>query len=498
MKGRVIADRYELVRELGSGATAAVWLARDVRSGADLAVKVASGEVAGQAGTRERFLREAKLAAGLGGPHIARILDHGVTESGDLFLAMEYLMGANLADELAIRGRLSLDETAYVVSAVCDGLAIAHEAGVVHRDIKPQNIFLERGEGDESLGQVKIVDFGSAKAVDWLAESSVDPTRTGDLVGTPCYMSPEQAMGLKSIDSRTDFWAVGVVAFECMTGVRAFHAAALGPLMAKILTGPLPVPSAAASDIPPAVDAWMATLLARDPRARPASARAVATSLAAALDRRGEGARPPMTDKEARVRDCIAAGDVASAASLAIQDLGPQILHYLFGVLGDCDLADDAFSAFCERLLSALPRFEWRCTLRTWAYALARRSAADVRRKEGRHRRRMDPLTESRVGAIAENVRSATWPILRTVRRSALLELSDALPVEDRMLLVLRVDRGMPWQDIARVFLEKEAPADGDVHRESARLRKRFQLVRERLRGIARSKGLALDGFDTD
>ena len=295
MQGRVIANRYELVRPLGQGATGSVWLARDASGGGEVALKLASRSIASHPGTRARFLREAKLAANLGGPHIAWIHDHGLTDQGDLFVVVEYLIGSSLSEELAVRRRLTLEETLHVVSGVCAGLETAHQASVVHRDIKPQNVFLHGVQHGGPLGVVKILDFGSAKGIDWLGDPTIDPTRTGDMIGTPCYMSPEQAKGLTSIDFRADLWAVGVVAFECLTGVRAFEAPALGPLVAKILTGPPPVPSRAAPEarIPAEVDAWMARLLVRDPAMRPASAGAVTEAFAAAVQGRAS-CRPPL------------------------------------------------------------------------------------------------------------------------------------------------------------------------------------------------------------
>jgi eukaryotic-like serine/threonine-protein kinase len=504
MQERVVAGRYELERVLGQGTTGAVWLARDRVGGNCIALKIASAEVAVHPAARDRFLREAKLAADLVGPHLVRVHDHGLTEQGAPFVAMEYVDGTNLAEELAARRRLSLDETLHVVSGVCAGLAVAHRGGIVHRDVKPQNILVARAvdeprdEDDDLLGTVKVSDFGCAKAADWLAGPYVDPTRTGDLVGTPCYMSPEQAMGRTAIDARADLWSVGVVAFECATGVRAFEAAALGPLVTKILTGPIPVPSRAAPEaaLPREFDAWMARMLVRDPAARHASAEEVADSLAAALDAVA-GARTALgAPDESTIRERAAAGDVASAAGATIGQFGGEILRYLYAVLRDEDLANEAFSAFCERLLIALPRFQWRCSARTWAYTLARRSAADAVRAERRRRRWLEPLTESRVEVAVQQVRSATWPLLRTERRSALLQLSDDLPPDDRMLLILRVDRGLAWQDVARVFLQDEAANDGVVRREAARLRKRFQLIRERLQDRARAKGLALESLE--
>jgi RNA polymerase sigma-70 factor (ECF subfamily) len=137
-----------------------------------------------------------------------------------------------------------------------------------------------------------------------------------------------------------------------------------------------------------------------------------------------------------------------------------------------------------------LPRFEWRSSARTWVYVIARRAAVDVLRAEGGRRRRNQPLSDSHLAAIADHVRTTTLPLLKTERRSALARLRDELPPDDRTLLVLRVDRDLAWDDLARIFLGTESPADGELRRESARLRKRFQLVRGRLRERARAAGL--------
>jgi RNA polymerase sigma-70 factor (ECF subfamily) len=281
--------------------------------------------------------------------------------------------------------------------------------------------------------------------------------------------------------------------------VRPFEATALGPLVAKILTGPIPVPSRAAPEagLPEAFDAWMAHMLVRDPAARYASAEEVADALASALDRGAEEPRAAVAARdESSIRERAAAGDVASAVRATIGQFGDEILRYLYAVLRDEDLANEAFSMFCERVLMALPRFEWRCSARTWAYTLARRSVADVVRGERKWRRWLEPLSESSVEAAVQRVRSATWPLLRTERRSALLQLRDDLTSDDRMLLILRVDRGLAWQEVARVFLHDDSPAEHDVRREAARLRKRFQLVRERLQEQARAKGLALESLE--
>jgi len=486
MQGTVIAGRYTLLRLLGKGAMGAVWLANDAQSGKDVAVKRMDARVAGSAQAHARFLQEARLAARIENSQVAQVFDHGTAGDGTAFLAMEYLVGTNLRARLMERGRLSVQDTERIVSSVCRGLACAHEVGLVHRDLKPENIFLANGEGGET---VKILDFGVAKATDVLAESGVDSTSTGDLLGTPYYMSPEQAQGLKIVDRRADLWSVGVVAFECMTGVRPFEARALGPLIGKILAGPIAVPSKIAPDarIGPAIDAWMLRALARGLDARFQSARELSDSFTLAAQTVTGAASAP---DESAIRTPWEAGDMNAAANAAIGQIGHEIFRYLAGILGDPDIADEAFSAFCERVWSSMPRFEWRCSFRTWAYVIARRACSDVVRVQGRRRRRHTSLSESRVSAIEHQVRTATLPLLKTEGRSALERLRDDLPHEDKMLLILRVDRGLAWEDLARVSLDKEQSTDAEVRRESARLRKRFQLVKERLRERARQAGL--------
>jgi RNA polymerase sigma-70 factor (ECF subfamily) len=199
---------------------------------------------------------------------------------------------------------------------------------------------------------------------------------------------------------------------------------------------------------------------------------------------------PDAVYDESAIRNAWNTGDMASAASVAIGQLGPEILKYLGGILGDLDAADDAFSLFCERLWTSLARFEWRCSFRTWAYVVARRASVDILRVAGRRRHRHSPLSNAHMESIAQGVRTTTLPLLKTEGKKALARLRDELPHEDRTLLVLRVDRRLAWEDLARVFLDMESPAEGELRRESARLRKRFQLLKARLRERARASGL--------
>jgi serine/threonine-protein kinase len=272
MEGKLIAGKYRLERPLGKGAMGSVWLAEHQSLHTHVAIKLIHFEAAQNALARTRFDREAQLSARIRSAHVVKVLDHGTTDEGLPYIVMECLTGESLRERLRARKRLTPVETAKVVSHVCRALSRAHEAGLVHRDIKPENIFVAR-EDDEEI--IKILDFGVAKATDALAIAGMDPTRTGTLLGTPYYMSPEQARGLKSIDSRSDLWSVGVLVFECLTGRRPFTAPALGPLIAKIVSGPPPSVLEMAPDaqIPAEVEAWMQKALSIDPDARFASAK---------------------------------------------------------------------------------------------------------------------------------------------------------------------------------------------------------------------------------
>jgi serine/threonine protein kinase len=277
MQGQIIQNRYRLARLIGKGGMGSVWLAEHLSLHTPVAIKLIDSEAAKNPNARARFEREAQVAARIRSAHVVKVLDHGVTDDGQPYIAMECLAGESLRERLTARGRLSPAETGKVVSHVGRALARAHEAGLVHRDLKPENIFVAR-EDDEEI--VKILDFGVAKVADSLAVSGMDPTRTGALLGTPYYMSPEQAQGLKSVDFRSDLWSLAVVVFECLTGKRPFTAPALGPLIGKILGAPLPVLSQAAPDarLPAELDAWMAHALSRDPAARFGSAKELAES----------------------------------------------------------------------------------------------------------------------------------------------------------------------------------------------------------------------------
>jgi RNA polymerase sigma-70 factor, ECF subfamily len=205
----------------------------------------------------------------------------------------------------------------------------------------------------------------------------------------------------------------------------------------------------------------------------------------------GEGEGLPRDSAlERSIRARLDAGDVGGAASEAVRRYGPEVLGWLVALHHDHDDAGDVFAATTEALWGALPGFRWECSLRTWMYAIARRVSLRYRRDAARRGARLTSLEGCEAAlALANEVRSSTLSCLRSDNPNALTRLRDELPEPDRALLVLRVDRGLAWMDLARVFLGPDATDDA-VSRESARLRKRFQLVRGRLAEAARERGL--------
>ncbi len=276
--GTVLAEKYRLESVLGEGGMGTVYRAEHLALKAPVAVKVIDRKVEEGDVTLSRFMREAQSAAALRSPHVVQILDYG-TDHGRPFMVMELLEGESLADRLKRQKRLSPEETYQVILHVAKAVSKAHEAEIVHRDLKPDNIFLVHNEGDDIA---KVLDFGVAK-VEATALSGEGHTRTGSLLGTPYYMSPEQAQGNKDVDGRSDLWALGVIAFECLTGTRPFSSEGLGDLVLQICIRDIPIPSEYGS-VPPSFDGWFKKSCEREPEDRFQTARALAEALRSALD----------------------------------------------------------------------------------------------------------------------------------------------------------------------------------------------------------------------
>ncbi len=272
--GRVIASKYCLLYEIGRGGMGSVWVAEHLTLRTKIAVKLIDPALGANAQAVSRFEREARAAALLRSPHVVQVLDFGV-DAGSPYLAMELLDGESLAARLARQVRLSRKDVLTLMNELGRAVTRAHNQGFVHRDLKPDNIFLV----DEGQGFfVKVLDFGIAKALrptPTLADNHL--TLSGALLGTPRHMSPEQAEG-RAVDHRSDLWSMGVIAFECLTGREPFNGDSIPAILRAICFDPIVVPSRVAS-VPDGFDAWFARAMARNPDERFQSASELVESL---------------------------------------------------------------------------------------------------------------------------------------------------------------------------------------------------------------------------
>lgn len=328
-EGSLVAGRWVLEGVIGRGGMGTVWRARHATLGTHAALKILRSELVQNEIVRKRFEAEALAASRLGSRHIARALDYGWVgggpgssggahsagpgspggaagsggagsggavagggagagdgdgrAAGDApFIAMELLSGYTLAAALADRGPLPHCEARILLRQVAQGLARAHEAGLLHRDLKTENVFLAGVSEDSPDGlpyEAKILDFGIAKDL----RSTRSVTESGMVVGTLEAMAPEQLLGEEELTPAADVWAFGVLAFETLTGVSPFAAGSVGATTLRICEGRAPVPSSVDDLLPPAFDAWFATACARDPRERFLTIRDAANALDAAL-----------------------------------------------------------------------------------------------------------------------------------------------------------------------------------------------------------------------
>jgi serine/threonine-protein kinase len=270
----VIASKYCHLYELGQGGMGSVWVAEHLTLRAKVAVKLIRAGLAANADAIRRFEREARAAATLRSAHVVQVLDFGV-DGGSPYLAMELLEGESLAARL-LRGAMSPQETAVVMEQLGRAMTRAHAEGFVHRDLKPDNVFLVDEGGDIC---VKVLDFGIAKALRPTLSSNDGALLTADgaLLGTPNYMSPEQAQG-GSVDARSDIWSLAVIAFECLTGLLPFSGGSLPELLRSICYDDVVVPSSVAT-VPAGFDAWFLRAVARSPEERPRTVRELVDSL---------------------------------------------------------------------------------------------------------------------------------------------------------------------------------------------------------------------------
>jgi len=302
-----LADRYVIERELGSGGMAVVFLAKDVKHRRMVAIKVLSPDLGSEVGT-ERFLREIEIAAGLTHPHILPLHDSGRAD-GLLFCVMPYVEGESLRDRLEREHQLPLEDALRITREAAEALDYAHERGIIHRDIKPANILLEQG-------QAVVADFGIARAVEQAGGTSI--TQTGLAMGTPAYMSPEQASGGRDVDGRADIYALGCVLYEMLSGETPFTGPTPQAVLAKKRNEPTPRISVVRETVPAGVETALTKALAKAPADRFATAGQFAEALAKPMDK-------PRRNQQAwrRVAELAAAAIVVAAGAMLLDWVRP-------------------------------------------------------------------------------------------------------------------------------------------------------------------------------
>ncbi|HTJ42643.1 MAG TPA: serine/threonine-protein kinase [Kofleriaceae bacterium] len=273
---------YVVSRKLGEGGMGAVYELVHPTIGKRQALKVLHAEYAKKSAIVDRFFAEAKSVVTIGHPNIVDITDFATLEDGTAYIVMEFLEGQSLAGYVKQRGPMQPEELAAIVLPICDALAAAHSHGIVHRDLKPENVHLI--PRPDNPRYVKVLDFGIAKLAPSDANAGVPMTKTGQVMGTPMYMSPEQAMGrTREVDHRTDVYALGIMMYQLLTGEVPFQAESFGDLMLMHLSSPPPPLSLRRPDLAPAWDAIIQRALAKSRDERFASMQEVAGAIRAAL-----------------------------------------------------------------------------------------------------------------------------------------------------------------------------------------------------------------------
>jgi serine/threonine-protein kinase len=288
--GDVIDGKYRIVRLIGEGGMGAVYEGENIRIHRTVAIKVLHSGVAENADAVQRFEREAQAAGRIGSEHIVEVLDLGNLPDGDRYMVMEFLDGDSLSGRIQKKEKLTARELYPIARQILEGLKAAHGAGIIHRDLKPDNVYLLKSRGGQA-DFVKLLDFGISKFSALSGESGFSMTRTGAVMGTPYYMSPEQAKGAKGMDHRADLYAVGVIFYESVTGRVPFNADTFNELLFKIvLETPQPIEQVV-TDSDPDFNRIIQKAMAREPGLRFQSAQ----EFQEAMDQWASGAGVPAT-----------------------------------------------------------------------------------------------------------------------------------------------------------------------------------------------------------
>ncbi len=268
--GQTLEDKYAIKSKLGQGGMGTVYLAHQSSMRRDVAIKVLRPQFAVNMVAVQRFLREARAASQLSHPNTITVYDSGRTGDGHLFLVMELLTGMPLSDVLGASNKVAPDRAAHILAQICDSLSEAHDKGIIHRDLKAENVFLIRTAGNPD--HVKVLDFGIAKMTE---DSNTQATATGMICGTPAYMSPEQAMG-RDLTAASDVYAIGILLWEMLTGARPFDGNSPMEVMLKHINDPIPeLPDGVGGAYRRELHALLAWTLEKKAKKRPQSCREV-------------------------------------------------------------------------------------------------------------------------------------------------------------------------------------------------------------------------------
>ncbi|MBX3127387.1 MAG: serine/threonine protein kinase [Polyangiaceae bacterium] len=276
--GDILADKYEVERILGEGGMGVVVAARHLDLDQRVAVKFLLAEVAEHRDAAERFRREARAAAKITSEHVARVIDVGSTDDGLPYMVMEYLDGRDLSDLLQADGPLEPTLAVDYVLQACQAVAEAHRAGIVHRDLKPANLFLHRKADGSSV--IKVLDFGISKSVGGASATDLSLTSTAALIGSPLYMSPEQMHSARSVDVRTDIWALGAILYQLLSGRPPFVAESLPQLCSALINDVPPALHELRPEVPVELERAVMGALVKDREGRYPSVLAFAEALA--------------------------------------------------------------------------------------------------------------------------------------------------------------------------------------------------------------------------
>lgn len=310
--GQTISGRYKIESFLGKGDIGPVYSGQDIQTSSRVAIKTIQFDLS-ETELKERFKSDAALLSGLKHPHLAAFLDFGLLDSGGGYFVMEYVDGLRLRDKLEREKRISIDETLQIAREICDALSVAHQKGIIHMDLTPENIMYH-----SDSHKWKVLDFGLAKLKENVSSSKANITAVSSLAGNAAYMSPEQGQGT-SIDASTDIYSLGIIIYEMLTGTPPFQGGFL-EVVRKHMIDPVPSLAAAQTDIPAPLDALVQHLLQKTKTKRPQNLEEVISAIDAlrAKPAPAQTAAPAEPERAVKLSHLLILGAVVAIVILVV------------------------------------------------------------------------------------------------------------------------------------------------------------------------------------